>query len=121
MSPNGRMVAALRLVECSGAPIVPPSRDYFIFIHQLNDIDANNKDTLVLGYREWSDAASWRVEPKITWLRNSLLQVRMGIPSLITTKRTDVGDVNVTYGSGGTDIGDEHGPTCFGTAVWCDE
>jgi hypothetical protein len=121
MSPNGGIVAALRLVECSGAPIVPASRDYFIFVHKLNDIDANNEDTLVLGYREWQDFTSFRVEPTVAWVGDSLLQVRTGVPSLITTKRTDVNGIRVTYGSGGTDIGEEHGPMCAGTTEWCDE
>jgi hypothetical protein len=120
-SPSGTMVAALRLVECTGAPVVPPSRDYFIFVHKLNEIDANNKDTLVLGYREWSDAAGWRTEPKVTWLRDSLLQVHMGSPSLTTTKRFKVNGIDVIYASGGIKIGAGLGAKCPGSADWCDQ
>ena len=119
-SPGGTMVAALRLVECSGAPVVPPSRDYFIFVHKLNYTDANDKDTLAVGYREWSDAAGWRTEPKVTWLRDSLLQVHMGNPSLTTTKRFNVNGIDVIYASGGIKLGADFGPKCPGSADWCD-
>jgi hypothetical protein len=116
-------VAALRQVECSGGDIVSPaSRDYFIFVHKLGDVDADNRGTLVFGYREWSDSAGWRLEPRLTWTSNSSLRIGLSVPSFITTKRNKIDSIHVTYVWGGTDTGDEvRLPTCTLDVHWCDE
>ncbi len=44
---SGGAEATLRLVECTGAPIVPPSRDYFVFVHSRQD-RADDLSTLAL-------------------------------------------------------------------------
>ena len=104
---TGGSVAVLRQVECTGAPIVPPSRDYFVFIHRPGD-DHNDKNTLVLGYRAWAGDPGWRIEPTLAWAGNSLLRIRMGEPSFVTERRDALGNVKLTYTPGGMRISDSY-------------
>ena len=47
------VIATIREVECTGAPMLPPSRDYFVFVHGANE--SIDRKTLVLAYREWAE------------------------------------------------------------------
>jgi len=96
---NRGVIATLREVECTGSPIIPPSRDYFVFVHGAAEgLDRGN---LVLAYREWSDG-DWQVAPRITWRSNSALKIETGQPSLMPYERTSIGGIalNRVVGNG---------------------
>ena len=101
-------VAMLRQVECTGAPIIPPTRDYFVFIHRVGASDS--RANLVLRYREGSDDADWVTAPRLTWKAASSLSIAIGVPTTMfnypTMMRTDIGGTRVTYsvGKGGLKI-----------------
>lgn len=112
-------VAVLREVECTGAPIVPGSRDYFVFVHRGNE-SHNNLSNLVLGYREWGSDADWRTAPTVAWIGVSSLQIRMGSPSIIMSQRSAIGDVSIQYRVGGRNVSDEYTLVpCKDRAPWC--
>jgi hypothetical protein len=114
------MAGTLRTVECTGAPIVPASRDYFIFIHNTAGSHVNTQDSLAVGYREYSDAPGWRFQPDVVWPSRTSLRVAMGVPSYVTTKRSEVNGINVSYARGGRDRGEgERFPMCAKRVVWC--
>ena len=116
----GDAVAVLRQVECTGASIVPPFREYFVFVHGPQD-SADDPGTLALGYREWSDDPGWRFEPEIKWRDKSSLRIAMGAPSFVTRKRNDVQGVGITYEAGGVTVRDPYlWAPCANGAVWCD-
>lgn len=118
--PN-RVVAVLREVECTGAPIIPPLRDYLVFVHS-DGRSANDYRNLALGYRVYSDLdGGWRTEPTLRWLSGSSLLVSMGAASYIRTKRSSVNDVQISYSVGGTKISDEYRwARCRSSRTWCD-
>ncbi len=120
LGPN-RVVVVLREVECTGAPIIPPSRDYFVFVHADGNGE-NDYRNLALSYRVYSDSDSgWRTEPTLKWLRGSSLLVSMGATSYIWTKRSSVNDVQISYSAGGTEISDEYRwAKCARAKTWCD-
>lgn len=105
---GGGIIATLRQVECTGAPIVPPTRDYFVFIHRVGASDS--RANLVLRYRQGSDDADWVTAPRLTWKDASSLSIAMGVPTTMfnypTMMRTDIGGTKITYsvGSGGLKI-----------------
>lgn len=116
---SGGAEATLRLVECRGAPMVPPSRDYFVFVHSRQD-RADDLSTLALAYREWSDD-DWQVGPDIEWLDRSQLQIAMGNPSFTSRRRTEVQAVRIIYAPGGSATRDSYILVpCSNGAIWCD-
>jgi hypothetical protein len=116
---SGGAEATLRLVECTGAPIVPPSRDYFVFVHGRQD-RGNYLSTLALAYREWSDD-DWQVRPDIKWLDKSELQIGMGNPSFTTRRRTELQGVRIIYAPGGSATRDSYILVpCSNGRIWCD-
>lgn len=97
--PNSHgFIAVLRQVECTGAPIVPASRDYFVFVHSKGAPD--DAATLILAYREWSDSTSWQLEPRLIWDNGTALRVEMGQPSFITAKRSSAFGISIHYLTG---------------------
>lgn len=116
-----QVVAVLREVECTGAPIIPPLRDYFVFVHSGDRSDNQYRD-LALGYRVYSDLdGGWRTEPTLEWLNRSSLLVSMGAASYFWTKKPSVNGVQIRYSVGGTKISDEYRwARCRGSRTWCD-
>lgn len=106
--PNGRgVVAALRQVVCSGAPIVPPTRDYFVFIRKPEDKDT--AANLILGYRQWPTDAYWDVAPVLTWRTSSSLEVKTGVSLQVSTLRTNIGSIEITFKTGGSHVMSDYG------------
>jgi hypothetical protein len=97
---GGSEMATLREVECTGAPIVPPSRDYFIFIHRMGTSELNERG-LAIAYRVFSDTGEWNLAPKLLWTSTSSLHITTGIPSIVTSQRSDIDGVRVTIRIGG--------------------
>jgi hypothetical protein len=116
---KGSEVAVLRVVECAGGPIVPPSRNYFVFVHDRGS--RNDSSALVLGYRVWADGPAWRTEPTIKWLDKSWLLIAMRAPSFVTLQRRAIHGIRVAYAFGGTDIGDHYRLTTCAQGAWCDQ
>lgn len=95
------LIATLREVECTGAPIIPPSRDYFVFVHDANETP--HRRNLILAYREWDDEQAgnkWRVAPRITWKDESVLTIVSGQPSQVRLSRSHVDGITVDHAVG---------------------
>ena len=98
LSNGAGVVATLREVECTGAPIVPPSRDYFVFVRGAHQ--NVGRKTLVLAYREWADdeaRGAWRLAPRIAWTSESALTIESGRPSIVPLERTCMDGVTVDH------------------------
>lgn len=102
----GRAFAVLREVECTDAPFVPASTDYFVFVHS-GVTSENGYYDLAFSYRVWSDDDD-STEPTVTWLGESSLLIGSGVASTVWTKRSDVNGVQVSYHTRGRKVRREY-------------
>jgi hypothetical protein len=98
VSNAAHLIATLREVECTGAPIIPPSRDYFVFVHGADETP--NRRNLILAYREWADddaGDNGRVALRIVWTDESVLTIVSGRPSQVRLSNSHVNGITVDH------------------------